>query len=75
MCIRGWCPTGVQFVLSLLFLLADLLDGPGQVYSLEFGGVLGDFPLHIFKVHLQRYKRLQEDEQMQRQETQCTAAH
>lgn len=43
-------------MLHLLFLLTDLLYGPAQVYSLEFGGMLGNFSLNLFKVHLEMEK-------------------
>lgn len=46
--------TGVEFMLGFLFLLTDLLWGPGQVYSLEFSSVLSNFPLDLSQVHLQR---------------------
>lgn len=51
-------------MLSFLFLLTDLLDGSGQVYSLEFGCLLSYFPLHLFKVHLEgkkNYSKVKKD--------------
>lgn len=41
-------------MLGFLFLLTDLLCGPGQVYSLEFSSMLSNFPLDLFQVHLER---------------------
>lgn len=48
--------TGVKFVLGFLFLLTNLLDGSGQVYSLEFSWLLSNFSLQLLQVHLEKCK-------------------
>lgn len=53
--------TGVQPVLDLLFLLTDLLYGSAQVYSLEFGRMLGNFSVNLFEVHLEKEKQQSEE--------------
>lgn len=46
---RAGCLTGVELVLSFMFVLTELLKCVVQVYFLEFGCLLINFPFHLFK--------------------------